>query len=93
MNKCLVSMAVLETLKPIGFNIVTIKDGILKVMPSKLIVTQGIKKNNLYHFQKSTIIGLATTTNIDDEKMLQIKYFLNTCSTVVRRPRRQICTC
>ena len=86
-------MGVLEPLKPIGFNIVTIKDGILKVMPSKLIVTQGIKKNNLYHFQKSTIIGLATTTNIDDEKILQIKYFLNTCSTAVRRPRRQICTC
>ena len=50
MNKCLVSMGVLEPLKPIGFNIVTIKDGILKVMPSKLVVMQGIRKNNLYHF-------------------------------------------
>ena len=56
MNKCLVSMGVLEPLKPIGFNIVTIKDGILKVMPSKLVVMQGIRKNNLYHFQRSTII-------------------------------------
>ena len=61
-------------------------------MPSKLVVTQGIRKNNLYHFQRSTIIGLATTTTIDDEEMLQIKYFLNTCSIVIRRPIRQICT-
>ena len=79
-------------LEPIGFNIVTIKDGILKVMPSKLVVTQGIRKNNLYHFQRSTIIGLATTTTIDDEEMLQIKYFLNTCLIVIRRPIRQIFT-
>ena len=89
MNKCLISMGELE---PIGFNIVTIKDGILKVMPSKLAVMQGIRKNNLYHFQRSTIIGLATTTIIDDEEMLQIKYFLNIFSTTIKRPRQQICT-
>ena len=86
MNKCLISMGELE---PIGFNIVTIKDGILKVMPSKLVVMQGIRKNNLYHF---TIIGLATTITIDDEEMLQIKYFLNIFSTTIKRPRQQICT-
>ena len=85
MNKCLISMGELE---PIGFNIVTIKDGILKVMPSKLVVMQGIRKNNLYHFQRSTIIGLETTTIIDDEEMLQIKYFLNIFSTTIKRPRR-----
>ena len=89
MNKCLISMGELE---PIGFNIVTIKDGILKVMPSKLVVMQGIRKNNLYHFQRSVIIGLATTTTIDDKQMLQIKYFINTCLTTIRRPRRKICT-
>ena len=61
-------------------------------MPSKLVVTQGIRKNNLYHFQRSTIIGLATTTTIDDKQMLQIKYFINTCLTTIRRPRRKICT-
>ena len=89
MNKCLILMGVLE---PIGFNIVTIKYGILKVMPSKLVVMQGIRKNNLYHFQRSAIIGLATTTTIDDKQMLQTKYFINTCLTIIRRPRRQICT-
>ena len=88
MNKCLISIGVLE---PIGFNIVTIKYGILKVMPSKLVVMQGIRKNNLYHFQRSAIIGLETTTTIDDKQMLQIKYFINTCLTAIRRPRRQIC--
>lgn len=60
-----------------GF-IVTMKHEILKVMTGKLLVMKETRKNHLYYFQGSTIIG-STATTIKDDKELETTRLCHMC--------------
>ncbi|KAI4332242.1 hypothetical protein L6164_017166 [Bauhinia variegata] len=53
--KNLISLGALESK---GFTI-NMQNGILKVISGALVVMKGVKKNNLYHYQGSTAVGIA----------------------------------
>ena len=55
----------LGILKAKGFAI-SMQDGILRVTSGTLVMMKGTKKNNLYYFQGSTIIGIAATVFSED---------------------------
>ena len=60
----------LGTLKVKGFAM-SMRDGILKVISSVLVVMKGTRNNNLYYFQGSTVIRITTTIfkdNVDLER-------------------------
>ncbi|KAI4347993.1 hypothetical protein L6164_008758 [Bauhinia variegata] len=53
----LISLGALESK---GFTI-NMQNGILKVISGALVVMKGVRKNNLYHYQGSTTVGIAAT--------------------------------
>ena len=53
------------TVEAKGF-VVSMRDGILKVTSDALVVMKGTKRNNLYYFQCSIIIGMAATVFEED---------------------------
>ena len=54
LKKNLISLGALESK---GL-VVTMRDGILKVTSGALVIMKGIRKNNLYYYQGSTVIGV-----------------------------------
>ena len=62
LKKNLISLGFLESK---GLTI-TLRDGLLKVVAGALAVMEGIRRNNLYYFQGSTVIGLASTVSRKD---------------------------
>ena len=63
LEKNLISLGTLE-LK--GFTII-LQNGILKVISGALVVMKGIRRNNLYLYQGSTIVGTAATVSEEDK--------------------------
>ena len=55
-----------ETLESKGFTII-MQNGILKVISGALVVMKGIKRNNLYLYQGSTVVGTATAVSEADK--------------------------
>ncbi|KAE8674962.1 hypothetical protein F3Y22_tig00111708pilonHSYRG00377 [Hibiscus syriacus] len=53
LKKNIISLGVLES----KGSVVTMRDGVLKVTYGALVMMKGIRKNNLYYYQGSTIIG------------------------------------
>ncbi|KAE8732640.1 hypothetical protein F3Y22_tig00001818pilonHSYRG00042 [Hibiscus syriacus] len=53
LKKNLISLGALES----KGSVVTMRDGVLKVTYGTLVMMKGIRKNNLYYYQGSTIIG------------------------------------
>ncbi|KAL5850870.1 hypothetical protein ACOSQ4_008883 [Xanthoceras sorbifolium] len=64
MKKNLISLGVLESK---GL-IVTMRDGILKITSGALVMLKGTRKNNLYYYDGSTIVGTAAVATLDDEE-------------------------
>ena len=46
---------------------VIIQDGVLNVISSALLVMKGIRRNNLYYYNSSTLIGVVATVSGSDE--------------------------
>ena len=47
---------------------VSIRDGVLKMTKSSMVVLKGVRRNNLYYLNGSTIIGqVVTSTDSDDD--------------------------
>ena len=46
---------------------VIIQDGVLNVISSALLVMKGIRRNNLYYYNGSTLIGVVATVSGSDE--------------------------
>ncbi|XP_019057165.1 PREDICTED: uncharacterized protein LOC109116374, partial [Tarenaya hassleriana] len=63
LKKNLISLGTLESK---GYT-VTIRDGILKVVSGALVVLKGVRKNNLYYFKGSTVIGTVAVTAGEDK--------------------------
>ena len=57
LKKNIISLGVLKSKGPT----ITLRDGLLKVVVGVLMVMKGTRRNNLYYFQGSTIIGSALT--------------------------------
>ncbi|KAH9659027.1 hypothetical protein KPL70_023708 [Citrus sinensis] len=62
LKKNLISLGVLES-KGLA---ITLRDGLLKVVAGALTVMKGTRRNNLYYFQGSTVIGSASTVSEKD---------------------------
>ncbi|KAH9679095.1 hypothetical protein KPL71_025975 [Citrus sinensis] len=62
LKKNLISLGVLES-KGLA---ITLRDGLLKVVAGALTVMKGTRRNNLYYFQGSTVIGSASTVSRKD---------------------------
>ena len=63
LKKNLISLGVLESK---GL-VVTMRDGILKVISGVLVIMKGIRKNNLYYYQGSTVIGVGAVASGGDK--------------------------
>ena len=63
MKKNLISLGALERK---GF-IVSMRDGIVKVISGSLVVMKGTRRNNLYYYNGSTVIGSTATVFEKDE--------------------------
>ncbi|KAH9805146.1 hypothetical protein KPL71_002341 [Citrus sinensis] len=62
LKKNLISLGVLESK---GL-IISLRDGLLKVVAGALTIMKGTRRNNLYYFQGSTVIGSASTVSGKD---------------------------
>ena len=62
LKKNLISLGVLES----KWLTITLRDGFLKVVVGALTVIKGTRRNNLYYFQKITVIGSALTISEKD---------------------------
>jgi len=64
LKRNLISVGALETL---GLEL-SIKDGVLKMTKSSMVVLKGVRRNNLYYLKGSTVTGqVATSTDSDDD--------------------------
>ena len=63
LKKNLISLGALESK---GL-IVTLKYGGLKIMSGSLVVMKNIRRNNLYYYQDSIIIGTTTIASTEDK--------------------------
>ncbi|GMI79054.1 hypothetical protein HRI_001574700 [Hibiscus trionum] len=63
LKKNLISLGALES----KGSIVTMRDGILKVTSGALVIMKGIRKNNLYYYQGSTVIGAVAAASGEDK--------------------------
>ena len=64
LKRNLISVGVLETL---GL-VVSIKDGVLKMIKGSMVVLKAVRQNNLYYLKGSTITGqVATSTDSDED--------------------------
>ena len=63
LKRNLISIGALEAL---GLA-VSIRDGVLKIIKGSMVVLKGVRRNNLYYLNGSTITGqVATSTNSDN---------------------------
>ena len=46
-----------------------IQDGVLNVISDDLLVMKGIRRNNLYYYNGSTMIGVVATISGSDEDL------------------------
>ena len=54
------------TLKMLGL-VVSIRDGVLKMIKGLMVVMKGVRRNNLYHLKNSTVTSqLKTSISSDD---------------------------
>ncbi|KAE8725113.1 hypothetical protein F3Y22_tig00009009pilonHSYRG00067 [Hibiscus syriacus] len=63
LKKNLISLGALES----KGSVVTMRDGVLKVTYGALVMMKGIRKNNLYYYQGSTIIGAVAVASGGDD--------------------------
>ncbi|KAE8725588.1 hypothetical protein F3Y22_tig00008386pilonHSYRG00069 [Hibiscus syriacus] len=63
LKKNLISLGALES----KGSVVTMRDGVLKVTYGVLVMMKGIRKNNLYYYQGSKIIGVVTAASGGDD--------------------------
>ena len=49
------------TLKALG-HAVSVRDGVLKITRSSMVVMKGVRRNNLYYLMGSTVAGRVTTS-------------------------------
>ncbi|KAE8718014.1 putative LRR receptor-like serine/threonine-protein kinase [Hibiscus syriacus] len=63
LKKNLISLGALE----FKGSVVTMRDGVLKVTYGVLVMMKGIRKNNLYYYQGSTIIGAVAAASGGDD--------------------------
>ena len=63
LEKNLISLGTLESK---GFTII-LQNGILKIVSRALVVMKGIRRNNLYLYQGSTIVGTAAAVSVADK--------------------------
>ena len=63
LKKNLISLGALES-KGLA---VTVRDGILKVTSGALVIMKGTRRNNLYYYQGSTVVGTAAVASTDDK--------------------------
>ncbi|KAE8696421.1 GDSL esterase/lipase APG [Hibiscus syriacus] len=63
LKKNLISLGALES----KGSVVTMRDGVLKVTYDTLVMMKGIRKNNLYYYQGSTIIGAVAAASGGDD--------------------------
>ncbi|KAE8732040.1 F-box/kelch-repeat protein [Hibiscus syriacus] len=69
LKKNLISLGAVES----KGSVVTMRDGVLKVTYGALVMMKGIRKNNLYYYQGSTIIGaVAAASGVDDLDATQL---------------------
>jgi len=64
LKKNLISLGVLES----NGLVVTIRDGILKATSRALVMLKGVRKNNLYYYQGSIVVGTVATTTSSTKK-------------------------
>ncbi|KAL4271878.1 hypothetical protein GQ457_13G029750 [Hibiscus cannabinus] len=62
LKKNLISLGALES----KGSVVTLRDGVLKVTSGALVLMKGIRKNNLYYYQGSTVIGAVAAASEGD---------------------------
>ena len=53
-------------LKMLGL-VVSIRDGVLKITKSSMVVMKGIRRNNLYHLKGSTVTSQVETSISSDD--------------------------
>ncbi|KAG8503986.1 hypothetical protein CXB51_002302 [Gossypium anomalum] len=63
LKKNLISLGALES----KGSVVTMRDGVLKVISGALVILKGIRKNNLYYYQYSTVIGTVAAASDNKE--------------------------
>ncbi|KAG8492732.1 hypothetical protein CXB51_010465 [Gossypium anomalum] len=63
LKKNLISLEALES----KGSVVTMRDEVLKVTSDALVILKGIRKNNLYYYQGSTVIGAVAATSGNKE--------------------------
>ncbi|KAG8479822.1 hypothetical protein CXB51_029312 [Gossypium anomalum] len=63
LKKNIISLGALES----KGSIVTMRDGVLKVTSGALVILKGIRKNNLYYYQGSTVIGAVAAASDNKE--------------------------
>ncbi|KAG6415529.1 hypothetical protein SASPL_122941 [Salvia splendens] len=64
LKKNLISLGALESK---GL-VVMMRDGILKATSGALVMLKGVRKNNLYYYQGSTIVGTVATATSSNKK-------------------------
>ena len=48
--------------------VVTMRDGIFKATSEALVMLKGVRKNNLYYYQGSIVVGTVVTTTFSSKK-------------------------
>ena len=77
LKKNLISLGALES----NGSVVTMRDGVLKVTSGALVILKGIRKNNLYYYQGSTVIGAVAAVSRQQRIGLNtvVAYEVGTC--------------
>ena len=68
LKRNLVSVGILETLG----HVVSIRDGVLKMTKSSMVVMKGVHRNNLYYLKGSTITGQLEISISSDDVCTQV---------------------
>jgi len=68
LKRNLISIGALEALSLV----ISIRDGVLKMIKDSMVVMKGVRQNNLYYLKGSTITGQVETSSSSDNDCTQI---------------------
>ena len=59
------------TLEALGL-VISIRDGVLKMIKGSMVVMKGIRRNNLYYLKGSTVTGQVKTSSSSDDDCMEV---------------------
>ena len=79
LKKSLISVG---TLKTLGL-VVSIRDGVLKMIKDSMVVMKGVRRNNLYYLKGGTVTGQVETSSFSDDGFTKVWLLAQRPSTLV----------